>query len=334
MWMPSNYTAAFLMLLCSMICWGSWANALKMMKGCRFELFYWDYVFGTTAMSFLLAFTMGSMGSTGLPFLADLKNAPWSNIGFAIAGGIVFNAANILLTGAIEIAGLAVAFPLGVGLSIVIGVILNYLITSKNDPALLFGGVALLIVAIVFDALAFRAYAGQGAKKATRTGIILCIVSGVGLGLFYPLVAKSMAGLHHPGPYTIGVLFMLGMLLSNFVFNTAIMVRPITGQPPIPLSAYFRLPARWHLLGLIIGGCVWGTGTVFNFTTSATGIAGPATSFALGDGGVMVSAIWGLFVWGEFRGATAPVKRLLTMMFILFVAGLGSIALSPIVSFW
>jgi glucose uptake protein len=334
MWMPSNYTVAFLMLLCSMICWGSWANALKMMKGCRFELFYWDYVFGTTAMSFLLAFTMGSMGSTGLPFLADLKNAPWSNIGFAIAGGIVFNAANILLTGAIEIAGLAVAFPLGVGLSIVIGVILNYLISSKNDPALLFGGVALLIVAIVFDALAFRAYAGQGAKKATKTGIILCVVSGVGLGLFYPLVAKSMAGLHHPGPYTIGVLFMLGMLLSNFLFNTAIMVRPITGHPPIPLAAYFRLPARWHLLGLIIGGCVWGTGTVFNFTTSATGIAGPATSFALGDGGVMVSAIWGLLVWGEFRGATAPVKRLLTMMFILFVAGLGLIALSPIVSFW
>lgn len=334
MWMPSSYTAAFLMLLCSMICWGSWANALKMMKGCRFELFYWDYVFGTTAMSLLLAFTMGSRGSTGLPFLADLKSAPWSNIGFAFAGGMVFNAANILLTGAIEVAGLAVAFPLGVGLSIVIGVILNYLITAKNDPILLFGGVALLIVAIVFDALAYRAYAGQGAKKTTKTGLVLCIVSGMGLGLFYPLVAKSISGPNHPGPYTVGVLFMLGILLSNFAFNTAIMIRPITGQPPIPLSAYFQLPASWHLLGLIIGGCVWGMGTVFNFTTSAAGIVGPATSFALGDGAVMVSAIWGLLVWGEFRGATARVKRLLTMMFILFVAGLGSIALSPVISVW
>lgn len=333
MWMPSDYPAAFLMLLCSMICWGSWANALKMMKGCRFELFYWDYVFGATAMSFILAFTLGSMGSTGLAFLADLINAPWSNIGFAFAGGVVFNAANILLTGAIEVAGLAVAFPLGVGLSIVIGVCLNYFITAKNDPILLFGGVALLIVAIVFDALAYRAHAGHAAKKATKIGIILCIVSGVGLGLFYPLVAKSISGSNHPGPYTVGVLFMLGILSSNFVFNTTIMARPITGQAPLPLSAYFQMPLRWHLLGLIIGGGVWGAGTVFNFTASATGIVGPATSFALGDGAVMVSAIWGLFLWGEFQGASPRVKGLLALMSILFFTGLGSIALSPIVSF-
>lgn len=332
MWIPSDYTAAFLMLLCSMICWGSWANALKLMKGCRFELFYWDYVTGTTLMSVVLAFTLGSRGSSGLPFLADLHNSPWSNVGFAFVGGVVFNAANILLTGAIEVAGLAVAFPLGVGLSIVIGVILNYLITTKNDPILLFGGVALLVVAIVFDALAYRAHAGKDTKKATRTGILLCIISGVGLGLFYPLVAKSISGPDHPGPYTVGVLFMVGMFLSNLAINAAVMKRPITGQPPLPLSAYFLMPGHWHLLGLVLGGGVWGLGTVFNFAASATGIVGPATSFALGDGAVMVSAIWGLVAWKEFRGATPSVRRLLTLMFIFFVAGLGSIALSPVFS--
>jgi glucose uptake protein len=332
MWMPPNYTAAFLMLLCSMVCWGSWANSLKMMKGCRFELFYWDYIAGTMAMSLLLAFTLGSNGSAGLPFLADLRNAPNSNLEYAFAGGVVFNAANILLTGAIEVAGLAVAFPLGVGLSIVIGVILSYLITAKNDPVLLFGGVAILLVAVILDAVAFRAYSAQDAQKTSRTGIILCVVAGVGLGMFYPLVAKSGSGPNHPGPYTVGVLFMSGMLLSNFVFNTAVMRRPITGQPPLPLSAYFQLPGRWHLLGFALGGGIWGLGTVFNFTAAATGIVGPATSFALGNGAVMVSVIWGLLLWGEFRGASPYVKRLLTLMFVLFFAGLSSIALSPVIT--
>src|SRR6266536_5442405 len=239
MWMPSGYSAAFLMLLCSMMCWGSWANALKLMKTCRFELFYWDYVLGTTLMSLILALTLGPHGSSGLPFLADLRQSSSTGLGYAFAGGVVFNAANILLTGAIEVAGLAVAFPLGVGLSIVIGVILNYTISAKNDPILLFGGTALLIAAIVLDALAYSAHAGQSAQKTTHTGITLCIISGIGLGLFYPLVAKSINSPQHPGPYTIGVIFMLGMFLSNFVFNTAIMRKPITGQPPLPRRAYF-----------------------------------------------------------------------------------------------
>jgi glucose uptake protein len=332
MWMPADYSTAFLMLLVSMVCWGSWANSLKMMKGCRFELFYWDYVAGTLAVSLVLAFTLGSSGTSGLPFLADLRNAPGSNLGYAFAGGVVFNAANMLLTGAIEVAGLAVAFPLGVGLSIVIGVVLNYLITAKNDPVLLFGGVTILLVAVILDALAFRAYSGQDAKKTSRTGIILCVVAGVGLGMFYPLVAKSISGPNHPGPYTVGVLFMLGMFLSNMIFNAAVMRRPITGQPPLPFSAYLGLPGRWHMLGFALGGGVWGLGTVFNFTASATGIVGPATSFALGNGAVMVSVIWGLLLWGEFRGASAHVKRLLTLMFLLFAAGLTSIALSPVIS--
>ena len=332
MWMPSSYSYAFLMLLCSMLCWGSWANALKIMKTVRFELFYWDYVIGTTLMSLILAFTMGSNGTSGLPFLADLHTAPWGNLEYAFAGGVVFNAANILLTGAIEVAGLAVAFPLGVGLSIVIGVTLNYIVTAKNDPILLFGGVALLIGAIVVDALAYRKHAGQSAQKTTRNGIILCIVSGIGLGLFYPLVAKSISGPVHPGPYTVGVLFMLGMLLSNFVFNIAVMKRPVTGQPSLSMSDYFKMPGRWHALGITLGGGLWGLGTVFNFTASASGIVGPATSFALGDGATMVSAIWGLILWKEFRGASPEVNKLLGLMFFLFLAGLGSIALSPIFS--
>jgi glucose uptake protein len=329
MWMPQEYSQAFLMLLISMFCWGSWANALKLMKGCRFELFYWDYVFGTTAVSFLLAFTMGSLGMTGRPFLSDLANASTTSLLYAFAGGVAFNVSNILLTGAIEVAGMAVAFPVGVGLSIIIGVILSYIITPRNDPVLLFGGVALLLGGIVVDAMAYRRHGGAGGKP-TATGIILCILSGVGLGLFYPLVAKSLGDPQPPGPYTVGVVFMIGMLASNLIVNTLVMIRPVTGQQPLPLSSYFRMPARWHLLGFILGGALWGLGTVLNFVATGSGLVGPATSFALGDGATMVAAIWGVVVWKEFRGASPEVNRLLTWMFVLFVLGLGAIAVSPI----
>jgi glucose uptake protein len=331
MWKPTEYPQAFLMLLCSMLCWGSWANALKLMKTCRFELFYWDYVFGTSIMSVILGLTMGSFGQSGPTLFSDFQRASATSFEYAFAGGAVFNVANILLTGAIEVAGLAVAFPLGVGLSIVIGVILNYWITPRNNPILLFGGVALLLIAIVLDAMAYR-YHSADSRKPTTVGLVLCMISGAGLGLFYPLVAKSLAVPEHLGPYSVGIVFMAGMLVCNLVANTAIMMKPVTGQPSLPLASYFRMPRRWHFLGLTLGGAVWGLGTVFNFVASSTPLVGPATSFALGDGATMVSAIWGVVVWKEFAGAGSNVKRLVVLMFLFFVLGLGSIALSPVIS--
>lgn len=333
MWLPHSYGQALLMLLISMFCWGSWANALKLMKKCRFELFYWDYVLGTTAISIVLAFTMGSMGSSGPTFLRSVHEASTASIAYAFAGGVAFNVSNILLTAAIEVTGMAVAFPAGVGLSIIIGVLLSYLITPKNDPVLLFGGVFLLLGAIILDARAYRAIMGAE-KKTTRIGIILCVVSGIGLGLFYPLVAKSFNSSRPLGPYAVAVFFMVGMLASNLIVNTLVMVRPVTGQPPIPLSTYWKMPAKWHLLGLTMGGAVWGLGTVLNFVTSGTGIVGPATSFALGDGATMVAALWGILAWREFDGASTSVKKLLVWMFMLFVTGLAAIALSPVVTLY
>ena len=330
MWMPAEYPQALLMLICSMICWGSWANALKLMKGCRFELFYWDYVFGTVLASILLALTFGSFGNTGYAFFEDVPRASASSIVYAITGGVVFNISNILLTAAIEVAGLAVAFPVGVGLSIVIGVLLNYAITPRNDPILLFGGVAVLIAAIIVDAIAYRQNTGTTGRKTSRTGLLLCVISGIGLGLFYPLVAKSITVKGHMGPYAVSVFFMAGMLASNLVVNPLVMSRPVTGQPPIQLGSYLRMPVHWHLIGLVIGGMLWGVGTVFNFVVSGTNLVGPATSFALGDGATMISAIWGVFIWREFKGASLQTQRLLALMFLLFAIGLGSIALSPV----
>ena len=330
MWIPSHYPEALTMLLISMLCWGSWANALKLMRTCRFELFYWDYVFGTTLISIVLAFTLGTLSRSEPSFLANLAGASRASIFWALAGGAMFNVSNILLTGAIELAGLAVAFPVGVGLSIVIGVILNYIIIPKNDPILLFGGVSLLLSAVVLDARAYRLHLGSGSQTTSRKGIWLCVVSGIGLGLFYPLVAKSINEPHHLGPYGVGVFFMLGMLVSNAFVNSAIMRHPVTGQAPLHFRDYAHMPLHWHILGLLLGGVVWGIGSVLNFVVSSTSLVGPATSFALGDGATMVSALWGLLLWHEFRGASSRVKVLLTIMILLFVAGLSCIALSPI----
>lgn len=330
MWIPSHYPEALTLLLISMLCWGSWANALKIMRSCRFELFYWDYVFGTTLISILLAFTLGTFSGSGPTFSENFHGASRASILWAFAGGTVFNISNIFLTGAIELAGLAVAFPVGVGLSIVIGVVLNYFIVPKNDPILLFGGVVLLLCAITLDARAYRLHLGSASQTTSRKGIWLCVVSGIGLGLFYPLVAKSISEPRHLAPYGIGVVFMFGMLASNVVVNWLIMRHPVTGQAPLHFKDYVNMPARWHVLGLLLGGAVWGMGSVLNFVVSSTTLVGPATSFALGDGATMVSALWGLFLWHEFRGASPREKRLLTVMILLFVAGLSAIALSPI----
>ena len=157
MFIVQNYTTAVLFCIITMLCWGSWANTQKLAsRTWRFELFYWDYVIGILLFSILSAFTLGSSGTEGRSFLADLKQADTSNLLSAFIGGIVFNAANILFSAAIAIAGMAVAFPVGIGLALVLGVLVNYLGAQKGNPALLFTGVALVAVAIVLNALAYK----------------------------------------------------------------------------------------------------------------------------------------------------------------------------------
>ena len=332
MYLPQTYAAALLLMLGSMTCWGSWANTYKWTRGWRFELFYWDYAAGVLLASLLHALTLGSMGATGSPFLADLAGADFTHLAFGFLGGVIFNLANILLVAAIAIAGLAVAFPIGIGLALVIGTLLNYFVTAKGDPLLLFGGVLLVSVAILLDALAYRAQASAqpGAPAAVTTrGIGISLLSGVGMGLFYPLVARGISGEHALGPYSIAVVFSIGVFLSTFIFNTYMMRRPVAG-PPVGLGAYFGGSPGSHFLG-IAGGMVWATGAVFNFAASAGTLVGPAISYAIGQGATMVSALWGVFFWREFAGAGARAIRFLTLMFLFFLLGLTLLCLAPIV---
>ncbi len=318
-------------MLLSMFCWGSWANTLKLTPGYRFQLFYWDYTIGLALAAMLLGLTFGSHGADGPSFLADMAQTPLSLIELAAAGGAIFNIANLLLVAAIDVAGLAVAFPVGIGLALVVGSISSYLVNPKANPLLLFGGVALVAVAIVLDAAAYRRREAE-AKAATTRGIVLSLVAGVLMGSFYPLVARAMSGDHGkpgPGPYAVAMFFALGVLISTVPANLLLMAKPLDGKPPVGMAGYWNAPNRWHLAGTL-GGGIWCVGAVANFVASGAHLVGPAVSYSIGQGATMVSACWGVFVWREFAGAPRSAKILLLFMFIFFALGLGAVALAPL----
>lgn len=328
MFIPTVYSVALLMMVLSMICWGSWANTQKLCRNWRFELFYWDYVAGILLIALILGFTLGRTDAASPDsFIHSLTSADGRHLLLAFAGGVIFNIANLLLVAAIALAGLAVAFPVGIGLALVIGSALNYLITPKGNPLLLFGGILLVCVAIVLDALAYRKISAD--REVSTKGIVLSLLCGVGMGLFYPFVAKALTGERHLGPYTVAWVFALGVLACTLPLNYFLMRKPISGPPLVP-GDYFRGTGAWHFWG-VLGGMIWGIGTISNFAASYAQMVGPATSYALGQGATMVSAIWGVFVWKEFAGAPPSARRLLALMFGFFLAGLACVALAPII---
>jgi len=315
-------------MLLSMVCWGSWANTQKIDSRWRFELFYLDYTFGLLAAAVLFGLTLGRTDATSAnSFFINLHATGSRSLLEAFAGGAIFSIGNILLVAAISVAGMAVAFPVGAGLALVLGSLLNYFVSPTGNPALIFGGIALVCVAIGLDALAYRDLEGEA--RSTTKGILLSIGGGIGAGLFYPLVAKSLSGPGHLVPYTVNVVFALGALSTALPMSCLLMRKPVSG-PPLTLRDYTAGDLRLHAWG-IAGGVLWGIGTIANFVASYVPMIGPATSFAMGEGNTMISALWGVFVWREFKGANARVKLLLAMMFLFFLLGLTSIALAPII---
>lgn len=327
MFIIENYATAVIFCFVTMLCWGSWANTQKLAAHTwRFELFYWDYVIGIFLTALLFALTLGSTGESGRSFLTDLQQADGANIGSAILGGVVFNAANILLGAAISIAGMAVAFPVGIGLALVLGVLINYADNPVGNSTLLFAGVGLVAAAILLNAFAYRRTAAN-ARGVSGKGLLLSIVAGLLMGFFYRYVAASMYPdftAPQPGklsPYTAVFFFAVGILMSNLLFNTLLMRRPFNGTP-VRYRDYFRGQSRNHLMG-ILGGVIWCLG--MSFSIIASGAAGAAISYGLGQGATVIAALWGIFIWKEFRHAPSGTSLILSGMLLCYLIGLGFI---------
>jgi glucose uptake protein len=326
MFIVQNYPLAVVFCIITMLCWGSWANTQKLAgKTWRFELFYWDYVIGILLFSLLSALTLGSIGKEGRSFLTDLQQADSSNIISALLGGFIFNAANILFSAAIAIAGMAVAFPIAIGLALVLGVIVNYAASQKGDPVFLFTGVALVAVAIIINAVAYRK-ASKANQQVSTKGIIISLVAGVLMSFFYRFIAASMdlENFENPvagkmTPYTAVFIFSVGIFLSNFIFNTILMKKPLQGSPT-GYKEYFKGNFSVHMVG-VLGGVIWGIGNSLNLI--AAGKAGAAISYGLGQGATLIAALWGVFIWKEFQQAPKGTNSLLIAMFIFFIAGLA-----------
>jgi glucose uptake protein len=328
MFIVNDYSLAVVFCIITMLCWGSWGNTQKLAgKTWRFELFYWDYVIGILIFSIISAFTLGSNGSGGRSFINDLQQADGSNLLSAFIGGIIFNAANILFSAAIAIAGMSVAFPVAIGLALVLGVIVNYAAAQKGDPSLLFAGIALVAVAIIINAIAYRRKSA-GERAVSGKGILISLVAGILMSFFYRFIAASMdlENFQSPAPgkmtpYTAVFIFSVGIFISNFLFNTILVKRPFVGEPT-SYAAYFRGKFSMHLTGLL-GGLIWGLGNSLNLI--AAGKAGPAISYGLGQGATLIAALWGVFIWKEFTNSPKGTNGLIAAMFVFFVAGLGLI---------
>lgn len=331
MFIPETYSLAVFLCVITMICWGSWANTQKLSsKTWPFPLFYWDYSLGIILLSLVFGLTLGSTGSEGRAFLDDLMQAEWNAIGSAFLGGVIFNLANLLIVAAIDIAGMAVAFPVGIGIALVLGVVVNYLAVPVGDPIILFLGVGLVVGAIILDALAYRNLS-KGKAQTPAKGILLSVTGGILMGFFYRFVAASISGdfsQPEPGlmtPYSAVFIFSLGIFASNFLWNTFFMLKPFQGKP-VSYSDYFRMGSpKLHLIGLL-GGAIWCLGMLLSVIAGEK--AGFAISYGLGQGATMVAAAWGVFIWKEFKEAPKGTNALVLWMFVAFIAGLTLVIVS------
>ena len=327
-----NYTLAVLLCVLAMICWGSWQNTQNLAgKNWRFELFYWDFILGIFLFSLIMAFTFGSMGTSGRPFIEDLRQASPPHLFNAALGGAIWNLGTLLLIAAISIAGMSVAFPIGGGIGWILGIVINYIGKPEGNPWFLFGGSAVIVLAILFSVVSYRKLA-TAQHKAPKKGILLSFAAGILIAFFYRFVASALDTTFVPEEsgkitsYTAVVIFSIGAIISTFIFNPFFMRRPIQGEP-VSMKDYFRGTGKAHLFGLL-GGAIWCLGNSVSFM--AVGAASPAISYGLSNSAPVVAALWGIFVWKEFRDAPAGTSKWLVFMFVCYIVGLGLIVYSKL----
>ncbi|MEP7364347.1 MAG: GRP family sugar transporter [Acidobacteriota bacterium] len=347
MTIPTTYMAALLLCILSMICWGSWANTTKVAPKWRFELYYFDYAIGVFLAALVICFTFGMFGSE-ITFQDNLTIIRYRAMGYAAFAGVVFNLANMLLVAAIGVAGMSVAFPVGIGLALVLGVVVSYFMNPQGNPSLLFLGTGIILAAIGLAAYAYKLLqdernAGQPLAPAPETkrkqpvkvspwkGLVLSTIAGLLMGSFYPLIQMSHGTEIDIGPYSILILFAAGVLASTFIFNIFFISLPVQGKP-VAISGYFKGTVKNHLLGLF-GGMLWCVGLAANLVAASVPPevhVGPAVSYGLGQGAVMISTLWGLLYWKEFADSKDKSRLFIWLSIPVFVVGLALISVAPL----
>ena len=348
--LPSSSLASLLLLVLALFCWGSWANSQRLVYKWRFELFYYDFALGMVACALAAMFTLGAMNSQELTVSDNLLIASYRKIAYAVGAGIVVNLANMLLIAGVSLSGMSVAFPISFGVGLIVMSITNFIgNTSSANAALLFGGIVLVLIAVVVDAVAYNSHLDALAaatksgpmldprtKLAARTptaarGIVISVLSGIALGFFFPIVDSSRAGENGVSPYGVAAMIAGGVFFSTLLYVPFFVNFPVQGEP-VQVRDYFKGAKKQHFWG-IFAGIVWSIGLLAALVAWAappSAQAAPALMTGLIQGVPILAALYGLLVWREFKGSGQSVKMLLMGMIVLFVAGLAMIALAPV----
>jgi len=341
--LPQTHSLAVLLMIASVLCWGLWANTFKMGGKRRFELYYFDFAIGLGLAALILGLTVGNLGFDGFSLEDDLMHAGKREWLYALVAGVLFNFANELLVGAISVAGMATAFPVGLGVALVMGSLLNQAARAGGSAALLILGCGMVTGAValasgshaVMASLRREQQARAGKTKDTRRrlslkGVYLALASGVFLGTLFPLVQKAQDPDVGLGPYSTALILGIGVVLSTCVFNMFFLNLPVEGEP-LEIWDYFKVKPTKHLLGML-GGALWASGAVANFVAS-TGTpdvqVAPNLCYFAAQGSALVAAFCGLAFWREHRGADIRVRVMTLLMFLLYGGGLALILMAP-----
>ena len=347
MLLPASPAATLALVLISLICWGIWANTLKMAGKWRFELYICDFALGFALLAVVAAFTAGTLSSSELTFQENFLVASYRNIAYVLLAGAIFNAGNMLLTATVSMAGMALAFSITCGVALTVAAIRSLIFDSPGGMLVVLAGAALLLAAVVLAAYAYsqllRARA-EGVKHAALQAdpraklgkrpprvpgaalpVTLAAIGGLALGLFHPLLDLGRAGDNAVAPYGLTLLFAASILGSTVLLVPFFFTFPVSGQP-IAFRDYFSGTSKQHLLGLL-GGVLAGCGFLTAMLALAVPRNGVGLSYGLSEAGPLLAVICGLFIWSEYRGAERP-RLLILVTVVLLAGGIALLAIS------
>jgi glucose uptake protein len=349
--LPSSYSTTLWVLVFSLLCWGSWANTQKLARPRRFELYYFDYLFGFLAVIVVAAFTFGSFNSSELTFQENFLITGYRNMAWAVAAGVVFSIGNLFLAATVSVAGLAVAFPLALGMAAVVGTAWNLTTGAQGSVLLALSGAALVLIAIVLTAYTYGSHLDRAlaaikqpafrpdprikapprptTPASAAQAIVLAVISGFAFGFIRPMTDAARGGENGLGPYGLALLFGGGMLAIAIVLTPFFFNFPVSGEP-LGMSDLFSGSGAQHLLG-ILGGVLAGAAILARFVAAATPTlisVTPGLEFALTQGATILACLWGLLVWREFGSAGLRVQTLFGVMLIVFALGIAVLSVA------